>query len=217
MSESTETTGLLSEEIIEDVIAHIRETSRNGQLVEKSSLAVFLEEPKIATEDEVTDEEPEAEIPAGDEPEDQEHQEALMITLMAVLEASEAIEVKTLTDDAGAEFLYSAADMTDQYASIVMSVNNKNYLKLIADTVRHESQKYPRATHISLFTKKPYNLTEGQLLGLLSAMSTDSTYADLKYTEASNGEKFLYSERHLTARHAKSLAEWEAVLSEENP
>ncbi len=217
MSETTETNVLISDEILEDVIDHIRQTSKDGQLVEKSSLTVFLEEPKMATEEEAPEEAPEAETSAEDEPEDQEHREALMTALMAALEASDAIEVKTLTDDAGAEFLYSAAEMTDQYASIVMSVNNKNYLKLIADTVRYESQKYPRATHISLFTKKPYNLTEGQLLGLLSSMSTDSTYADLKYTEASNGEKFLFSERHLTARHAKSLAEWEAVLSEENP
>lgn len=143
--------------------------------------------------------------------------EAKTSALMAALEASEAIELKVLTDDTGAEYLYSANHMTDQYASIVMSVNNKNYLKLIADTVRHESQKYPRATRISLFTQRPYNLTEGQLLGLLSAMSTDSTYADLKYTEASNGVKFIYSELYLTHRHATRLAEWEEVTSKEIP
>lgn len=220
MSDSTETNYVIGEEILEEVIAHIQQTSKDGQLVEKSSLAAFLEGSSVTGEGEPP-EDPSERITSAkkdlDNQEDQEDQEAMTTALMAALEASEAIELKVLTDEVGAEYLYSANHMTDQYASIVMRVNNKNYLKLIADTVRYESEKYPRATHISLFTKKPYNLTESQLLGLLSALSTDSHYADLKFTEASNGEKFLYSDRHLTPRHAKSLAEWEAVTSKEIP
>lgn len=220
MSETTETKVLLSEEILEDVIHHIHQTSKDGQLVEKTALYAFLKEPVAIAEEDLMGDDTSEDVEKSDSPVDEEPSEqlkAMMTALMAALEASEDIELKVLTNDAGAEYLYSATHMTDQYAAIVMSVNNKNYLKLIADTVRHESQKYPRATRISLFTKRPYNLTEGQLLGMLSAMSTDSAYADLKYTEASNGVKFLYSELHLTERHAKSLAEWEEVTSKEIP
>lgn len=176
-------------EKVNEAILHIRNTSKEGHLVPKDTLheVLSLEEEQI---------------------------EAL---LEAIRKKTELIDLKVISDDEGTEFFYSATEMTDRYADILMSVNNKNYVKLIADTVRYESKTYPRPTRLSLFTLKPYNIKESVLLGLLSSLNSNSEYADLKYTEASNGVKFIYSEKHMTARHANTLAEWEEVLQKENP
>jgi len=176
-------------EKVNEAILHIRNTSKEGHLIPKDTLHEVLSVEK----------------------------EEIDALLEAVREKTELIDVKTINDDNGAEFFYSATEMTDQYANIVMSVNNKNYLKLIADTVRYESKAYPRATRLSLFTLKPYNIKENVLLGLLSSLNSNSEYADLKYTETSNGVKFIYSEEYMNARYANSLAEWEEVLQKEIP
>jgi len=176
-------------EKVNEAILHIRNTSKEGHLIPKDTLHEVL----------------------GIEIEQMEP------LLDAIREKTELIELKVISDDDGAEFFYSATEMTDRYADILMSVNNKNYLKLIADTVRYESKTYPRPTRLSLFTLKPYSIKENVLLGLLNALNSNSEYSDLKYTEASNGVKFIYSEEYMTARYANTLAEWEEVLQKEIP
>lgn len=176
-------------EKISEAILHIRNTSKEGDLVPKNSLQDVLDI----------------------------EEEQLEPLLDAIKGKEELIELKTIENDEGEEFLYSATEMTDRYASILISVNNNNLLKLIADTVRYESKVYPRATRLSLFTLRPYNIEESTLLGLLSSLSADNNYADLKYTEASNGVRFIYSEKYMTAEYANSLAEWEEVLHKEIP
>jgi len=176
-------------EKVNEAILHIRNTSKSGHLMPKDTLHDVLSIEK-------------------------EQVDAL---LEAISEKPELIEIKTINDDEGNVFFYSATEMTDKYANILMSVNNKNFLKLIADTVRYESKTYPRPTRLSLFTLRPYNIKENVLLGLLSSLNSKSEYADLKYTEASNGVKFIYSEEYMTARYANTLAEWDEVLQKEIP
>ena len=176
-------------EKVNEAILHIRNTSREGHLIPKETLHEVLSIEK----------------------------EQIDALLEAVKGKTELIEVKTINDEEGLAFIYSATEMTDRYADILMSVNNKNFVKLIADTVRYESKTYPRPTRLSLFTLKPYSMKESVLLGLLNSLNANSEYADLKYTEASNGVKFIYSEKHMTPRYANTLAEWEEVLQKEIP
>jgi len=176
-------------EKVNEAILYIRNTSKEGHLVAKETL-----------NDELNI--------------DKDQIDAL---LEAIREKTQLIDLKIISDDKGAEFLYSATEMTDKYADILISVNNNNFIKLIADTVRYESKAYPRPTRLSLFTLKPYNIKENVLLGLLSSLNANSEYSDLKYTEASNGVKFIYSEKYMTARYANTLAEWEEVLQKEIP
>lgn len=187
MSEEKEFTDI---EKIKETISYIKNNSKSGNLVKKDDLYKSLSI---------------------------EEEEELNNLLAAVEEKEDLIILKRILDDSGSEYLYSSIEMTDKYANILMSVKNKNYLKLIADTVRYESKTYPRATRLSLFTISPYNINESALLGLLSSLNANSEYSDLKYTEASNGAKFIYSEKYMTERYARTLAEWEAVLQKENP
>ena len=58
----------------------------------------------------------------------------------------EFTDLKSVTDGNGVEYLYSVSEMTDRYMEILLGLKNKNLLELIAETVRYESQKYPRPT-----------------------------------------------------------------------
>jgi hypothetical protein len=107
--------------------------------------------------------------------------------------------------------------MIDRYVEILMGLKNKDLLKLIADTVRYESKKYPRPTRADLFTKKPYSIGLDELKELLDSLGEESDYKDLKFTEASNGTRFIYSEQHMTNFYATKLAEWYEVLQYEIP
>ena len=129
----------------------------------------------------------------------------------------EFTDLKSVTDGNGVEYLYSVSEMTDRYMEILLGLKNKNLLELIAETVRYESQKNPRPTRVDIFTKKPYSIGYDELKELLDCLGSKSEYNDLKFTETSNGTRFMYSERHMTRFYATKLAEWHEVLQHETP
>lgn len=137
--------------------------------------------------------------------------------LARMLDFPEFIELKRISDSEGNEYIYSGSEMTDRYVEILMGLKNKDMLKLIAETVRYESKKYPRPTRADLFTKKPYSIDMEELRELLDSLGEESDYRDLKFTEASNGTRFIYSEQHMTRFYATKLAEWYEVLQYETP
>jgi len=126
---------------LKEAVIFIRKESIKGNLVEKISLAetAGIEEGEV-------------------EP-----------LLARMLDFPEFIELKRVMDSEGNEYLYSASEMTDRYVEILMGLKNKDLLKLIAETVRYESQKYPRPTRADLFTKKPYNISLEELGELLDS------------------------------------------------
>lgn len=132
-------------------------------------------------------------------------------------EENEFIELKIIQDSEGKNYYYSATEMTDKYADIMMGLNNNDFLKLIADSVRYESKVYPRPTYLKQFTSSPYNIEELTLLEILDSINENSDYSDLKYTEASNGVRFIYSDKHMKPGYAKYLAEWIEVKQDEIP
>jgi hypothetical protein len=174
---------------LKEAAIHIRKESQKGHLVEKDTLKDVVG----IGEDEV---------------------EPLLARLP---DFPEFMDLKSVIDGNGMAYLYSGTEMTDRYMEILIGLKNKNLLNLIAETVRYESQKYPRPTRVDLFTKKPYSIGYEELKELLDCLGEASEYSDLKFTEASNGTKFMYSERHMTGFYATKLAEWHEVLQHETP
>jgi hypothetical protein len=127
------------------------------------------------------------------------------------------LDIKTLKDKEGQIYYYSGKEMTDKYANILIRIQDKDMLRLVATTVREESRRYPRPTYVKLFTIPPYNLTEEELKDILLALSDEEEFNDLKFTESSNGVSFLYSQIHLSDGYASYLAEWQEVGQYEIP
>ncbi|MGE5508989.1 MAG: hypothetical protein ACM3RP_10980 [Chitinophagales bacterium] len=120
-------------------------------------------------------------------------------------------------EDGDAVYFYSDLHMTDRYAGIAAKAASGDLPRLIADTVRFDSETYPRPTPIETFGVAPYLLTLEELRAALAQMGKDPAYADIKTVYASNGAEFLYSETRLGKDHAEGLAEWIAVGQFDSP
>lgn len=127
------------------------------------------------------------------------------------------ILLKSVSDEKGTVYWYSGNDMTDRYAHILAGLKQKNLLQIIAETVRYESETYPRPTRVDLFLEKPYSMEYETLMDLMDGLGSESEYHDLRLTRASNGVTYLYSDRYLSGFHAAKLAEWHAVQQYESP
>jgi hypothetical protein len=114
-------------------------------------------------------------------------------------------------------YFYSSQRMTENYAKMVFRVEEKELLRLLAETVRFESKTYPRPTDIKLFTYSPFNFTEGQIQDIIKQVSEREEYSDIQRTMASNGAMYLYSTKHLVKDHAQALTEWIEVLQFQSP
>lgn len=135
--------------------------------------------------------------------------------VMARLEASE--EIKRLEASDGRVFLYSSAFMVDRYAKTLLQREENDPRLLVAETVREESQLYPRPTPVNVFTLPPYKLPK-QILDTVVAelVADEGDYADIKEVIASTGARYLYSDRHLEKQYAEYLVEWQEVGQYEN-
>jgi hypothetical protein len=176
-------------ETLQKAALYIRKESGKGNLVEKDSLkdALGIREDEMA------------------------------LLLAGLPDFSEFTDLRSVMDENGVTYFYSGTEMTDSYMEILVGLKNKNILKLIAGTVRYESEKYPRPTRVELFTQPPYSIGCTKLEALLHGLGEKNEYNDLKFTQASNGTRFLYSERHMTGFYAAKLAEWQEVLQHETP
>ena len=114
-------------------------------------------------------------------------------------------------------YLYSDKHMTDNYAKLLVKVEDGDLFSLIAETVRNDSKIYPRTTDIKLFTKSPYNFKENEFMDILSKIKQKEGFEDIKESRASNDALYLYSELHLSKVYADSLTEWIEVASLECP
>jgi hypothetical protein len=134
-----------------------------------------------------------------------------------LMDFPEFIVLKSVSDENGTIYWYSGNDMTDRYVHILVGLKQKNLVAHIAEMVRYESKTYPRPTRVDLFLEKPYSVGYETLDEMLGSLSEGSAYRDLKFTQASNGVTYLYSDRYLTGFYAAKLAEWHAVLQYETP
>lgn len=114
-------------------------------------------------------------------------------------------------------FLFSENFISNNYANMMIMVEEKDLLKLVANTVREESKNYPRPTAFKLFSYAPFKITKEQLDEVIKQMENIEEYSDIKQVKTSNKKPYLYSEKFMTKQHAYSLAEWTEVGQANNP
>lgn len=114
-------------------------------------------------------------------------------------------------------YLYSEKFMTPNYAGIMITAEEKDFFKMIVNTVRQESKIYPRPTSVSLFRKTPFNMSEDDFFEVYNQLKRKEEYKDIQEVRASNNAIYLYSDNFMKKAHARSLAEWIEVESEQNP
>ncbi|WFA09992.1 hypothetical protein [Tissierella sp. Yu-01] len=119
----------------------------------------------------------------------------------------------------GAEtiYLFSVNYITLNYAKLMILVEEKDFFKMIAETVREESRIYPRPTDIKLFSKAPFKLSRDEFIQVYDELKKKEEYMDIKETRASNQALYLYSDKYMKNAYARSLAEWVEVEAEQNP
>jgi len=114
-------------------------------------------------------------------------------------------------------YFFSDQSMTEAYAAHLFRIEEKDLLRLIAETVRDESQTYPRPTDARVFLGAPFNVAEHDLADTLERLAASPEYNDIRTCTASNGALYLYSSKYLGEAYAESLAEWMEVGQKENP
>ncbi|NYB75128.1 hypothetical protein HZF24_13345 [Sedimentibacter hydroxybenzoicus DSM 7310] len=114
-------------------------------------------------------------------------------------------------------YLYSEKFITPNYANIMITAEEKDFFKMIVDTVRQESRIYPRPTSVNLFRKAPFNMSKDEFFKVYNQLKRKEEYEDIKEVKASNDAIYLYSDEFMKKAHARSIAEWIEVESEQNP
>jgi hypothetical protein len=134
--------------------------------------------------------------------------------LDTLLEENEDLQEVTAKD--GAPRYYSRQFMGEAFVTILLRKEGDPFL-LLAETVRENSQVYPRPIPLDAFKGYPFNLTQEEILACLKQMTETDQYKDIQQTTTSIGTVFLYSTLHLDPGHARMLAEWLDVGQFDNP
>jgi hypothetical protein len=134
--------------------------------------------------------------------------------LKKVLGANE--DLHELAVGNGPRHFYSSLFMTGAYAMILLQKRG-DPLRLIAETVRHNSADYTRPVPLDLFTLPPFDLKHQEVLSDLERMEAMEEYSDIAMTMTSASSVFLYSTLYLEPGHASMLAEWIDVGQFDNP
>ncbi len=114
-------------------------------------------------------------------------------------------------------YLFSNQYITHNYANMMVMVEERDLIKLVAETVRYESKTYPRPTDVRLFYRNPFKLSVDIFKAVLKQLKETVDYDDIKETKASNNAVYLYSDKFMDRSHATSLAEWVEVEADQNP
>jgi hypothetical protein len=123
-------------------------------------------------------------------------------------------DLKEISGANGIPHYYSARSLSDTYAKILI---RKEENSLIAEIVRENSEVYPRPISLNIFREPPFDFTHEQILDYLETMGSQEEFQDIVRTTTSIGTVFLYSNRHLDAIYASTLAEWLDVGQVNNP
>lgn len=106
-------------------------------------------------------------------------------------------------------YYYSYPMLANNYVKNCALAEEDNLEGIIAEIVRYESKRYPRATMIDTFTRFPYHYTKIQVRNMLKRMADKEEYNDLRTYTSQNGNLYIYSTQSLTPRHAEALVEIE--------
>jgi hypothetical protein len=114
-------------------------------------------------------------------------------------------------------FLSSELSMSRAFAAAAARAGCRDICWAIAQTVRNDSQTYPRPTPLSAFGESPFFFSKDLLDRAMQDILDDPQYADIRSIRSSDGSIFLFSSAHLDPARAESLAEWLAVGHVRNP
>jgi hypothetical protein len=125
-------------------------------------------------------------------------------------------DLKEVSGGKGNFRYYSTQNMAEPYARI-LSRKGENPVLLMAETIRENSQRYPRPVTLELFEGPPFDLTPEEILSCLKEMAEGKDYQDIAQTTSSIGTVFLFSKLHLEPDYASMLAEWIDVGQSKSP
>lgn len=108
-------------------------------------------------------------------------------------------------------YLYDTSLMTGAYARWAFLAAEDDPLVTFVYCVREESRVYPRPMAITSFANEPFTMGAALVEELFEQAQSCPDYADVRRTEASNGDVYFYSTDHLTPTQADALAEWHSV------
>lgn len=127
-------------------------------------------------------------------------------------------DIKTVTATTGETFFYSTRHMSDYYALLLARVAAHDPCATIAETVRDESRRYPRPTHVLLFMEKLFGMNEVDLKASICALQQRPEFSDIKtLVHPTTGGFYLYSDRYLDEDTASSMMDWQEVGRDANP
>lgn len=119
--------------------------------------------------------------------------------------------VRTTDERTGAEYLHSTTFLTVAYAKHLIRARADDPAYLIVQTVRDNSETYPKPTSLEFFEFDPFGLEFEDILTHMKAILTDENYADIKAVEVSNRMVYLYSDKFLSQAQAQAMAQWVEV------
>lgn len=174
----------------------VREKSKEGQLVAAEELLKRLTPEQASSSEESAD-------------------RALAEALLREA-AAENEDLKAVATRGGCAFYYSSMFMSGTYAGILLR-KQEGAADLIAETVREDSDRYPRPTPLGVFKEPPFDLSQEEIQTCLQVMSNREEFQDISQVSTSIGHVFLYSQRYLDRDYALMLSEWMDVGQLDNP
>jgi hypothetical protein len=112
--------------------------------------------------------------------------------------------------DANRHAFYHSVDfLSHTYAGILALKDTP--ARMMADTIRDNSARYPRPMPLDLFEQAPFHLSPEIIKVSLQEMASENQYRDIAATTSSGGTVYLYSSDFLSHDYATHLAEWEDV------
>jgi len=104
-------------------------------------------------------------------------------------------------------YYYSYPTIANNYVRGCALAEEGNLEGIIAEVVRYESKRYPRATIIDTFTRFPYHYTKEQVKSMLAVMEGKKEYGDIQTYTSQKGNLYIFSTNSLTPQYAKALVE----------
>lgn len=102
-------------------------------------------------------------------------------------------------------YFYSDMYMTEKYAALLARAVDKDPCAVVVETVREESQIYPRPTNVQIFKSQVYDIPCNTLETTIAGVLQNPEYSDIrKLVDPATGSVYLYSDQHLSERDALS-------------
>lgn len=108
-------------------------------------------------------------------------------------------------------YLFSDRFMSNNYAKWSLQALDGDDMETLAQNTREECRSYPRPLLARSLCNAPFSLSYEHVLETFRQMQKSGDYPDIKTCSASNGDVYFYSSDIMSARYAKSLAEFSSV------